>query len=39
MFNATAQQENYGCKMQVYLLNIGNHRNIRMVALGIVCYG
>lgn len=37
MFNATAQQQNYGCKMQVDFLNVGDHRNIRMVALGIVC--
>jgi hypothetical protein len=36
MFIATAQQQNYGCKMPIDLLNVENHRNIRMVAPGIM---
>jgi hypothetical protein len=38
MFSVTAQQQNDGCKMPIDLLNVGNNRNIRMVALGIVCW-
>jgi hypothetical protein len=37
MFSATAQQQNYGWKIQSDFLNVGNRRNILVVALGVVC--